>query len=344
MQDLFQVGIDHLTAPIQYRERLAACAQDPVQVLAELKRECALDEVAVLSTCSRFEIYARSAMPQPCRALVGGWFERKLGAGVPGCLASRRGQEAVAHLFRVTAGLDSWILGESEILSQVKKAYQTALAAGFTGTWLNRVFQSAVAAGKAARAKTGIQNGIHSIGGAAALLAQRIFGERGSGRVVVFGAGQAAEAVCRHLAAKNFKDIVVANRTLERARELAEKVGGRAAGFEEGLLALSRAEVAVFSTSCAEALVRPDWLRERIAGRGKALFLIDLGLPRNVAPECASLSGVFVYDLDDLKTVVADSVARKALAKEAAETIASEAARDCARQLEKSLSRQEALI
>ena len=335
MQSLLQIGIDHLSAPIRFRERLAACGADLGRTLSELRDEAALEEVAALSTCSRFEVYARVAADQPSRALLRAWFDRKLGPGSRDCVLERRDHDSVRHAFRVAAGLDSWILGESEILGQVKKAYQTALAAGFTGPLLNRVLQSAVAAGKKARAQTGIQDGIHSIGGAAAVLAQRIFGPAKRGSALVFGAGQAAEAVCRHLAAKNFDDVIVANRTRERAADLARRVGGRPAAFEEGLELLSRVEVAVFSTSCSRPVVDKAALRARLQGRGRPVFLIDLGLPRNVAPDCAALSGVFLYDLEDLKGVAAESVARKAPAKQAAETIVESAALECARQLEK---------
>ena len=345
MRDLIQIGIDHLTAPMHYRERLAGSGQPAAETLEELRREAALDEVVLLSTCSRFEVFARSAAPEASLAATKAWFDRRLGGDAGGCLATRQGQDVAAHLFRVAAGLDSWILGESEILSQVKGAYQGALAGGFTGPRLNRIFQSAIAAGKSARAKTGIQNGIHSIGGAAALLARRIFGDGGKGRTVVFGAGQAAEAVCRHLAAKNFDDVVIANRTLERAEALAREIGGRAVGLEEGLALLGDAEIAVFSISATEPVLSAPELKSRLSHRRKSLFLIDLGMPRNVAPECAALPSVYVYDLDDLKNVVGDSMARKAVAKDAAQAVIEEAVRECARQLEKASARsaQEAL-
>jgi glutamyl-tRNA reductase len=335
MQGLFQVGLNHLNSPVHFRERMTSDGRPLEALLDELWSEADLDEVAILSTCSRFEVVARSRRPHAARELVTAWFERRLGGAARTHLAAREGAQAVTHLFRVAAGLDSWILGESEILGQVKKAYQTAAAGDFTGPCLNRVFQSALAAGKAVRAQTGIQDGIHSIGGAAALLARRIFGDAGTGRTIVFGAGQAAEAVCRHLAAKKFSDVLIANRTPQRAQDLAREIGGRAVAFAEGLEALAETEVAILSVSSPEPVIRKAWLSDRLPRRRKSLFLIDLGLPRNVEPGCADLPGVYVYGLDDLKNVVADSMGRKESAKKVAEAIAADAARDCVAQLRK---------
>jgi glutamyl-tRNA reductase len=339
-----EIGINHLDAPVSSRERLAASAACVQDSLRSLRAEAELEQVVLLSTCSRFEVFAYCARPEKARADVAAWLARRGGEEIRPYLRERSGPAAVEHLFRVAAGLESWILGESEILGQFKKAYQTASAAGFTGAELNRLFQSAVAAGKAARARTGIADGIHSIGGAAALLARRIFGEEKRGTVCIFGAGEAAETVGRHLAAKNFRDILVANRTRERAEELARAIGGSAVSFEEGLGLLGEIDVAVLSVSSPEPIIKEAALRGRGVPRGRSLFLIDLGLPRNAAPGCAALPGVFVYDLDDLKNVVAQSMERKSGAVREAEVVVREAAADCLLQFEKARARRGAAV
>ncbi|MBI4422694.1 MAG: glutamyl-tRNA reductase, partial [Elusimicrobia bacterium] len=190
-QRIVLVGINHLSAPVACRERAAVGAAALPETLSFLRASLGLAEVAVLSTCSRVEVVAALRPGATPEALVA-WLTDRVGEEGRSSVYVRRGPDAVRHLFRVAAGLDSWIVGESEILAQLKSAYQAALAGKFTGRALNRVFQSAMAAGKAVRARTGIQHGIHSIGGAAALVAKRIFRE-GGGQVVVFGAGQAAE-------------------------------------------------------------------------------------------------------------------------------------------------------
>ncbi len=334
-QSLFVVGINHLTAPVSCRERSAVLQDRIGEVLSHLTDFADLKEAAVLSTCSRTEVYAVGEGPESAE-LVWAWFLRRAGAEVEPGLYLKQGPEAVRHLFRVAGGLDSWIVGETEILGQVRKAYQAALEAKATGRILNQAFQRALAAGKVLRSQTGIQNGIRSIGGAAALLAKRIFSESVPGRVVVFGAGEAAEAVARHLAAKNFKEIWVANRTLDRALAVAGPLGGRAVSFEEGIQKLSEAEAAVFSTACPKVLLEASILRPLLANRRRPLFLIDLGLPRNVDPACGRLPGVYLYNLDDLKGIVRESMAAKASEKERAEVLSALAAAECVEELERS--------
>ena len=333
---MFQIGISHLLAPLSARERAAVAGVDVEGVLLELKRDLVLQEAVLLSTCSRLELYGTAA--DPARALESArlWFVSRAGLEIEPSLVLRGGADALAHLFRVTAGLDSWIIGESEILGQVKRAYETARSAAATGPALNRAFQSALAAGKAARAQTAIQNGVHSIGGAAAMLARSIFGLRDDGAIVVFGAGDAAEAAVRHLSAKNFRRISVANRTTDKAQTLAARVGGTGVSFEAGLAMLAEAEIAVFSTASRVALLEPVALAEIMSRRGgRSLFLVDLGMPRNVDPACGAVSGVFLYDLESLKGVVARSVAGKSGEKEKAEDIVARAASACAAEIDK---------
>lgn len=331
--NLVVAGLNHLLAPLSTREKAAVPASERESVLDELSA-AGLRESVLLSTCSRIELVVAAEDPEAAEAWLAGWFARRAGDEAAASLRVRRGSEALRHVFRVAAGLDSWIVGESEILGQVKEAYRFSLEEGRTRRTLNRIFQRAIEAGKLVRSRTGLQGGVHSIGGAAALLARRVFGEKDGGQVVVFGAGQAAEDVARHLAAKAFGRLVVANRTLERARAVAEPLGARAASLDEGLALLGETEIAVFSLGGGRPLLDAAALKRRLAGRKRPLFLIDLGLPRNVEPACARLDGVYLYDLDDLRAVVRERSAQKAAEKERAEVLAALAAAECAVELE----------
>ncbi|MFA6028256.1 MAG: glutamyl-tRNA reductase [Elusimicrobiota bacterium] len=332
-EPLFVVGLSYLSAHAGDRERAAVPAAE-LSAALEALRGLALRETVVLSTCSRVEVYGLGA-DAGAAGRVREWFRARVGEKIASMLYEKRGDEAVAHLFRVAAGLDSWIVGETEILAQVKTAYQSAFALKATGPVLNRVFQTALSAGKAVRAGTGIQNGIHSIGGAAALLVSRIFKGGTDGETLVFGAGQAAEAVVRHLSAKEFKRVSVANRTLEKAEALAAELGGTAVCFDEGFRLLERVEAVVFSVSTPEPLLDAERLAPLLAKRERPLFIVDLGLPRNVHARCSELPGVYLYDLDHLEGVVRESMERKAAEKGRAEVLAAAAVEKCVAELEK---------
>ena len=311
------VGVNHLGAGTETRERVAFRSGELAQACRSFL-DMGLREVVVNSTCSRVEVMGLGETPESVHA-IRSWFLERGGPAIEKALYCHTGRETVHHLFRVTGGLDSWIVGECEILAQVKLAYQTAVAARTTGRVLNRVFQTALAAGKTVRAQTGIQNGIHSIGGAAALLVSRIFRGDTTGATLVVGAGNAAEAVVKHLAAKNFSSILVANRTFEKAKALAGTLGGKAVTLEHGLESLAAVEAAVFSASCQEPLLKAPDLARRILGRERPLFLVDLGLPRNIDQECGKLPNVFLYDLEHLQNVVSESMRQKSVEKAKAE-------------------------
>lgn len=329
------VGLNHLGSSMACREKASLTPGEIPAVLRDLKGRTFSKEIAILSTCSRLEIVAAADDPFKSGTILHHWLVRRAGEEALASIYIKRGGEALGHLFRVTAGLDSWIIGETEILRQVKDAYQIALESGATGRILNRVFQKALAAGKAIRAETGIQNGIRSIGGAAALLAGRIFGSCAKGQVLVFGAGQAAEAVVRHLAAKEFSNILVASRNVSHAKDLAGRLGGSALPLEEGFERLSEAEIAIFSLNSPQAVLNREFLRSCLAKRRRPLFLIDLGLPRNIEADCAKLDGAFLYNLDDLKEIVRETMDKKATQKERAEAMAATAARECAAEFER---------
>ena len=318
MSAFFAVGLSHMSTPVAVREGLAVRPGTLAEVAAALKADCGLDEAVLLGTCSRFEVYG-ACLSDGAPARVQAWLSARAGRDVSAFAYRHDGPEAVKHLFRVAAGLDSWIVGETEILGQVKTAYQGAQAAKTAGRVTNILFQKAIGAGKAVRSGTKIAEGIRSVGGAAAILARKLFGQNGARRVVVFGAGQMARTAAEHLIAKGVDSLTVANRTYEKAVELAEALGGKAARFDVALAALHEADVAVFSTS-AEGFVADAVLVAAAARRrdGRSLFLIDVGMPRNVDPAAASVPGVYLYDMDDLKRMVArDQESRKDAAAEA---------------------------
>ncbi len=336
LERLVLVGLNHISSPVRRRERTAVSKDQLPAALREAAESSGLEEAVLLSTCSRLEIIGVSRKPAEAARSLKDWLERRGGAELAPCLYAKSGEDALLHLFRVTAGLDSWIIGESEIQGQVRRAYQHAFELKRTGRILNRVFQSALAAGKAVRARTGIQTGINSIGGAAAMLAQRLFPGAHDGRVVVFGSGEAAEAVARHLAAKDFQEIWVANRTFERARAVAEPLGGRATTLAEGLRMLASAQAAVFSLGCSQAVLDGAALAPMLAGRSAPLFILDLGLPRNVHEDCAALPQARLYNLDDLKELVRENKDKKSAGKDLAEALAQEAAGRCRDEIIKS--------
>ncbi|MBI4376166.1 MAG: glutamyl-tRNA reductase [Elusimicrobia bacterium] len=333
---IVEVGINHLKASVPLRERLAVLPKESEAALEQVLESAGAQEAVLLSTCSRLEAYVVAKDPVQAEAGLKAWFAGRAAAEVLPALESRRGIDAIAHLFRVACGLDSWIIGESEILGQVRKAYEFSLERRHTGSMLNRLFQRAVAAGKKVRTETSIQAGIHSIGGAAAVLARKIFQSEQRGSIIVFGAGEVAESVVRHLAAKNFDKIWVANRTLERAKALAAPLGAQALSLEAGLARLSEAEIAIFSLQTSAPFLSASEVSQRIATRGRPLFLIDLGVPRNVEASCMDLSNVYLYDLDQLKAVVAENMTRKAADKEKAEILARQLTMECDEELKRS--------
>ena len=322
MSELIVVGLSHLSAPVAVREGLSVAPGELPATLAALRSEPGLREVVLLSTCSRFEVYAAVEDAAAAVETLSAWLERRCGAALGAYLYHHGGRAAAGHLFRVAAGLDSWILGETEILGQVKTAYEAAGQARQTGRTLNILFQKALNAGKEVRTRTPIAQGVTSVGGAAAILAKKVFGEDGARSVVVFGAGAMAESAARHLMAKGGATLTVANRTLEKALDLAAAMGGDAVGFEAGLSLLSSADVAIFSTASPTAVLGRDRLQDLLKlRRGRPLFLIDIGLPRNVDSAVASLDAVYLYDLDDLKRMVERIQANRKVAVEQASAL-----------------------
>lgn len=313
---LVVIGLNHKTAPVEVRERLSFDGQRLPQALKELHSSGRVSECVILSTCNRSEVYACT----PARAdddVIIEWIGRFCGTGTEefaACLYSRAGHKAAEHLFRVSAGIDSMVLGEAQILGQVKDAYAAACGAGTTGPVLNNLFQHAITAGKRARTETDIGRGAFSVGSVAAGLAQSIFGDLSGPRVLVVGAGKMAELTLTHLLSSGAQRPIVSNRTVERALQLAERFCGEAVPFEELQSALESADIAITSTGSAEPIITRQAVAAAMrARRGNPLFLIDTAVPRDVEPGVAELDNVFVYDIDDLQAAVDTSVgSRKA--------------------------------
>ena len=243
-----------------------------------------------------------------------------------GHLYSLRAADAAAHLFRVTAGLDSMIIGEAEIQGQVKRAYELALVEGATGPILNRLFRGALAAGKRARSETGISQKGVSVPSVAVELAQRALGDLSSRLVLVVGAGETAELTARALAARGVEPAFIANRRYDRAIGLAQRFGGRAVRFEELPAQMEQADIVVASTSSPHHVVEPEALAEVMAARkGRPLLLIDLAVPRDIHPDCRQVEGVSLHDMDDLQALVERNASgREAEARRAESVLRSE--------------------
>lgn len=303
------VGISHRRAPVEVRELVAFDRGAAARLAAELAG--AGGEAVVLSTCNRTEVYAVGAdAERPFRE-----------AGIDTAVYRLRDEAAALHLFRVAAGLDSMVPGEGEILGQVRQAFE----AGAPGPLLDRVFRQALHAGKKARAETAIAESPASVSAAAAALAQQVFGDLEGRRIVLVGAGKVSEQAARNLLSRGAEIAVVANRTLDRAEELARQLGAEPLALDELPARLERADVVVSSTSAQGFVLTAAHVPPR---RGRPLFLVDLAVPRDLDPAIHQLEDCYLYDVDDLEAVVAESLAgRRKEAERAEEIVAAEAER-----------------
>jgi glutamyl-tRNA reductase len=292
------LGLSHKTAPVELREKFAVGDSHVGEVAAKLARVPGLDEAVVVSTCNRVEYYA--AAEDPGAAL------KTLGAhvGNPSAFQQIRGDESLRHLFRVVSGIESMVLGETEILGQVKKAYQAAQEAGATSRHLNKLFQRAFSVAKEVRTHTSITRGAVSVGSAAVELAEKIFGRLGECHVMILGAGETAEMTARALQLRGAKAIFVSNRTYERAHALAESLGGRAIHFEEWEREFDSLDIIIGSTGAPHAVVTAAKLSPLMKRRpDRSLFCIDLAVPRDFEPAIESIEGVYLYDIDALQGI-----------------------------------------
>ncbi|MDT7897045.1 MAG: glutamyl-tRNA reductase [Armatimonadota bacterium] len=303
---LLVVGTNHKVAPVEVREKVAF-AEERLPDAYEHFRRRSDGEVVLLSTCNRSEIYLATAMPLSERQVVRWWAEffGMDADEIEGRFYAYRDREVARHLFRVACGLDSMMLGETQILGQVKEALEVAEQLAAVGTYLGELFRRAIKIGKRARTETGISKGAMSVGGAAVELARRIFADLRTCTVLLVGAGKMGADTARALVQAGAKSLLVCNRTLSRAQELAQKLGGQVVPFERLTEQLSHADIVIASTSAPNfVLTRPmvaEAMRQR---RYRPLFLVDIAVPRNIEPSVGDLDSVFLFDIDDLEQVV----------------------------------------
>jgi glutamyl-tRNA reductase len=328
--NVFCVGLSHHNADVEMRERFTGNAETDCVL-----RDSGCAEALVLTTCNRVEVYGASET-------------RVSTLDIASCLARNINQistvtdrrcssedtlpfyryedlQCAQHLFRVASGLDSMVVGETEILGQAKKAYESARKSGAAGPYLHRLFQRAFRVAKQVRTRTEITRGAVSVGSVAVDLAEKIFGDLAGRKVLVLGAGETSERTSRALVTRGVTDLRVSNRSLDRARELAGLVGGRAIAFDDWREQCREIDILITSTSSEAPLLTPENLGPMLRSRiDRPLFIIDIAVPRDVDPSVNEMDGVYLYDIDSLQSVAQQSLALRRQQVAAAEAIIAE--------------------
>ena len=325
---LFLLGVSHRTAPVDLRERLDFSSRDVGTASEALATKSSAAESVVLSTCNRSEMYVASSDPSRARdelvAFLSDYHQLPRDLFLPHLFA-HDDEAAARHLFRVAAGLDSLVVGEPQILGQVKDAFQAAADRHCTGPLLSKTFHWAFAVGKRVRSETALGEGAVSVSFAAVALARKIFGRLAGRRVLVVGAGEISALTAQHLRTHGVAEIVITSRTPAHAEALAAAVGGHTVPWAEMRQAMARADIVVTATGSQRPIIsRADV--ESVTGRRRAepLFIIDVAVPRDVDPAVSEIEQVFLYNVDDLRGIVQENLARRGAEIERAETIVAE--------------------
>jgi glutamyl-tRNA reductase len=308
VSELLLLGTSYKTAPLAIRERVALPEGRAEKFLRELAAHPEIRESVVLSTCNRTELYVVVSDPVEAETTVLGMFARQAGLRPTELLDgiyAQRNCDAARHLYRVTSGLESMIVGEAEVQGQVKRAYEAALAARTTGPLTNKLFRAALATGKRVRTDTAIGAGGASVASVAVEAARGALGELASRHVLIIGAGETAELTARALSDQGVSTMFVANRRRDRAVTLAQRFGGETIAFDGLAAELERADIVVSSTASPHAIVEAGELELVTAARhGRPLLLLDLAVPRDIDPDCGLLPGVTLVDIDGLQAQV----------------------------------------
>jgi len=304
------IGLSHHSSPVTVRERFAFAEARIPAVLQVLRESKIADEAVILSTCNRVEIYAVSALAP--REAFGSLKEFLVNCHdyrdpLTDEIYAMTEPQSLHHLFRVACGLDSMVLGETEILGQLKRAYEMALEHGHTGSRLNKAFQKAFNVAKQIRTETNIQRGSISVGSVAVELAEKIFTKLQDREIMIIGAGDTGEKTARALLSRGARHLVVTNRSPEKAATLAAELGGRTVAFELWPKEFSKIDIAISSTSAPYFILDRAMLEPVMrARRNRPLLLIDISVPRNIEPEVNFLENVYLYNIDDLQGIADD--------------------------------------
>lgn len=307
---LLCLGLNHRTTPIELRERLAFAESKQPDAAKQIKTLPGFDESVVLSTCNRVELYSSASHEDAPKALATlhdyllNHFDLSSDQRNAITCYQLSQADAARHLFRVVSGLDSMVLGETEIFGQVKSAYETALKAGATGRSLNKLFQRAFSVGKQVRNETTIQRGSTSVGSVAVDLAEKIFGDLRNCHVLLIGAGEMSRTCAQSLMSRGAKSIIISNRSHDRAVELAAEMGGKALHFEDWESVIHDTDIVISSTSAPHFVVTPGLVEPAMRRRhGRPLFIIDIAVPRDVDPGVNDIEEVYLYDVDALQAI-----------------------------------------
>ena len=341
MNQLVSVGTSHHVAPIEFRERLAFSEEQLIESLQRLRESDQVQEAVILSTCNRVEVYAlANSVPNAEVAakmlteFLSRYHQMSLESLKKWCYFHHN-LETIQHLFRVTSSLDSMVVGESQILGQVKTAYDLSRSSGAVGTVLNRLFTKAFSVGKRVRSETTITSGAVSISYAAVELAKKIFNTLEGKTVAIIGAGEMSELTAKHLVANGASEVIVANRTYARAVTVAEKFNGTPLAYDSDLDFLIDADIVISSTNAPDYLIHrqplADIMRRR---RHRYMFLIDIAVPRDIDPDVSKVDHAFLYNIDDLEAVVASNLQDRQQEAVRAERIVTEEAKRFYNQLQ----------
>ncbi len=317
---LLTTGISHHTATLEIREKIAIARTDYAARVKELYELDGVEEVVVVSTCNRTEIY--SIGPKHSGEQVRQWLQTKgdlSDAEMDAHCYVHERERAVRHLFRVAGGLESLVLGESQIVGQLKQSWQMAHEAGGIGKVLDRLFQHAFSTGKLIRSKTGIGEHPVSVAYTTVMLAKQIFGDLASKTVILVGAGEMVELCGRHLHDRGVSNLIIANRSVVRAAELAEQFGAHAVALTDLPDVLYKADILISSTASPEPVIHPEAVKAALKQRrNQPIFLVDIAVPRDIHPDVGKLGNVYLYTIDDLQKVVNENISKRTEAAEAA--------------------------
>jgi glutamyl-tRNA reductase len=325
---LVVVGVNHRTAPVEVRERVVFDPARMPEALRELTSLPDVRESMIVSTCNRTELYCVTERGEP---ELGEWLQRyhQLGSSIHHCLYRHEDMRAVTHAFSVASGLDSMVLGEPQILGQLKDAYRTAQETGTTGPMLNRLFQAAFSVAKRVRTETQIGANAVSVASAAVSMAKTVFSSFDTRTALMVGAGETIALAARHLHADGLRRMIVANRSVDRARDLAAEFQGFAISLDEIPSHLREADIVVASTASPNPIITRAMTASALRARKRRpIFMVDIAVPRDIEPEVAELEDVYLFTIDDLQSVVKENMdGRRQAAREADQLIAAEADR-----------------